>query len=99
MKSAKVLVNLSLVALLIWFLFSHQQKIRATVASRDSIQYWATGKLLVHHQNPYSVPDVEALERSQGYSSDRPLMFRCPPWALWIVLLPGLLSAYWAWVV
>jgi hypothetical protein len=99
MKNAKVLVNVALVALLIWFLVSHQQKIRTAVASRDSIQYWATGKLLVHHQNPYSVPAVEALERSAGYSSDRPLMFRCPPWALWIVLLPGLLSAYWAWVV
>jgi Glycosyltransferase family 87 len=98
-KGAKVLVNLSIAALLIWFLVSHQQSIRATVASRDSIQYWATGKLLLHHQNPYSVRDVEALERSAGYSSNRPLMFRCPPWALWIVLLPGLLTPYWAWVV
>ncbi len=95
----KLALNLCLVGLLIWFLVSHQQKIRSSVASRDSIQYWATGKLLVHHQNPYSVRDVEALERSAGYSSDRPLMFRCPPWALWIVVLPGLLTAYWAWIV
>ena len=99
MKSLKILVNLSLIALLIWFLVAHQQKIRASVASRDSIQYWATGKLLLHHQNPYSVRDVEILESSEGYSSDRPLMFRCPPWALWVVVLPGLLSAYWAWIV
>jgi hypothetical protein len=92
-------VNLALLALLVWFLVSHEQKIRATVASRDSIQYWATGKLLLHHQNPYSVQEVQRLESSAGYSSDRPLMFRCPPWALWIVVLPGLLTAYWAWVV
>jgi hypothetical protein len=99
MKTSKILLNLGLVVLLIWFLISHQQKIRSTVASRDSIQYWATGKLLIHHENPYSVRDVETLESSQGYSSDRPLMFRCPPWALWIVVLPGLLSAYWAWAI
>jgi hypothetical protein len=99
MKTSKILVNVGLIILLIWFLISHQQKIRSTVASRDSIQYWATGKLLIHHENPYSVRDVEVLESSEGYSSDRPLMFRCPPWALWIVILPGVLSAYWAWVV
>ena len=98
-KRIRILVNLALVALLAWFLVSHEQKIRATVASRDSIQYWSTGKLLLHHQNPYSVQEVERLESSAGYSSDRPLMFRCPPWALWVVVLPGLLSAYWAWVV
>src|SRR4051812_48260122 len=99
MKTSKILLNVGLIVLLIWFLISHQQKIRSTVASRDSIQYWATGKLLVHHENPYSVPNVEALEKNEGYSSSRPLMFRCPPWALWIVVLPGVLSAYWAWVV
>ena len=97
-KTVKIVVNLILVGLLVWFLIAHEQKIRASVASRDSIQYWAAGKLLVHRQNPYSVPDVEALERSAGYASDRPLMFRCPPWALWMVVLPGLLNAYWAWV-
>ena len=86
MKRVRMSVNFALVALLMWFLVSHEQKIRASVASRDSITYWATGNLLLHHQNPYSVDGVEKLERSAGYSSDRPLMFRCPPWALWIVV-------------
>lgn len=99
MRLLKPIINLTLVVLLIWFLVAQQQKILAAVASRDSIQYWATGKLLLHRQNPYSVVDVEALESSAGWASKRPLMFRCPPWALWLVMLPGLLSAYWAWVV
>jgi hypothetical protein len=99
MKTLKIVVNMALVTLLVWFLTAHEQKIRASVASRDSIQYWATGKLLLHRQNPYSVPEVESLESSAGYASKRPLMFRCPPWALWLVLLPGLFNAYWAWVV
>jgi len=99
MKSLKLAINLFLVLLLVWFLVAHQQKIKTAVASRDSIQYWATGKLLLHRHNPYSVADVEGLESSAGWASKRPLMFRCPPWALWLVILPGLLSAYWAWVV
>src|SRR5260370_12576526 len=98
MKTLKIVVNLLLVGLLVWFLATHEQKIRASVAGRDSIQYWATGTLLVHRQNPYSVPSVLALERSQGYPADRPLMLRTPPSSVWMVLPLGLLSAYWAWV-
>jgi len=99
MKTLKIVVNLVLVGLLVWFLATHEQKIRASVVGRDSIQYWAAGKLLVHRQNPYSVPSVLALERSQGYPADRPLMLRTPPWSVWMVLPVGLLSSYWAWVV
>ena len=97
-KALKNVANLALAGLLIWFLVSHQRTISAKVGSRDSVEYWSAGKLLVHHGNPYSVPDVLALERSAGYRSDRPLMFRCPPWALWMTLPVAFLSAYWAWV-
>ena len=99
MKTLKIVLNLALVALLIWFLASHEDKIRASVAVRDSIQYWATGKLLLHRQNPYSVSSVQALESSQGYPANRPLMLRTPPWSVWMVLPVGLLSSFWAWVV
>jgi hypothetical protein len=97
MKTLKIVVNLALLALLVWFLAAHEQKIRASVVGRDSLAYWAAGKLLVHGQNPYSVPSVLALERSQGYTADRPLMLRTPPWSVWMVLLLGLLNAFWAW--
>jgi len=99
MKTVKIVVNLALAGLLLWFLVSYEQKIRATVATRDSIQYWATGTLLLHGQNPYSVASVQALETSQGYPAARPLMLRTPPWSVWMVLPVGLLSAFWAWVV
>ena len=99
MKSLKPVVNLVLLGLLLWFLVSHEQKIRTSVATRDSIQYWATGTLLVHRQNPYSVSSVEALESSQGYPADRPLMLRTPPWSVWMVLPEGLLNSFWAWVL
>ncbi len=98
-KSLKIVVNLALVGLLLWFLAAHQEKIRKSVTSRDSIAYWATGRLLLHRQNPYSVPNVLALESGQGYAENRPLMFRTPPWSLWMVLPIGLLTSFWAWVV
>src|SRR5260370_18730068 len=100
MMKLKIIVNLVLSVLLIWFLAAHEQKIRTSVASeRDSTAYWAAGKLLVHRQNPYSVPSVLALQRSQGYTGDKPLMLRPPPWSVWMVLPLGLLpNAYWAWV-
>ncbi len=98
MKPLKFALNLALVGLLVWFLFTHEQKIRASVSGRDSIAYWAAGKLLVHRQNPFSVPSVLALERSEGYAADKPLILRTPPWSVWMVLPLGLLGPYWAWV-
>ena len=97
-KPLKALVNLALLALLVWFLFSHKEKIRVSVSGRDSIAYWATGKLLVHLQNPYSQSTVLALEKGQGYRGEKPLMLRPLPWSTWMVLPLGLLNAYWAWV-
>ena len=98
MKALNVIVGLALSAVLVWFLISDQQQIRSSVADRDSIAYWAAAKLLVHHQDPYSVSSVLDLQRSQGYQADKPLVLRTPPWSLWMVLPLGMLDAYWAWV-
>jgi Glycosyltransferase family 87 len=53
-------------------------------ASKDYISYWSAGKLLIHHANPYSRPDVLELERTHGFPETRPLMMRNPPWALFL---------------
>lgn len=98
MKMLKVVSALVLFAMLAWFLAAHQQLIRANVTARDSIAYWAAARLLLHHQDPYSAPNVLSLERSQGYGRDKPLVLRTPPWSLWMVLPLGSLNAYWAWV-
>src|SRR5258708_10873401 len=99
MRWVKVVVNLALGCALVWFLAAHEQKIQANATGRDSMAYWAAGKLLGQRQNPYSVPSVLALERSQGYAADRPLVLRTPPWSVWMVLPLGLLSPYWAWAL
>jgi hypothetical protein len=54
-------------------------------ATKDYISYWSAGKLLVHHANPYSSADVFALEKTQGYLENRPIIMRNPPWALFLV--------------
>ncbi len=94
----KIIVNLALTVLLIWFLAAHQKTMRSNIRGRDSTLYWATAKLLVHAENPYSIPDILTLERSQGYAADKPKMYRPPPWSIWMILPLGMLSAYWAWV-
>ena len=98
MRWLNIIVGAALLAMLVWFLVSRQQQIRASVADRDSIAYWAAANLLVHHQNPYSASGVLDLQQRQGYSADKPLVLRTPPWSLWMVLPLGLLDAYWAWV-
>ncbi len=93
-----IIVNLVLTILLIWFLAAHQQTMRSNIRGRDSTLYWATAKLLVHAENPYSVPDILSLERSQDYAAEKPKMYRPLPWSIWMILPLGMLSAYWAWV-
>jgi Glycosyltransferase family 87 len=98
MKTLKIIVNAALVCLLVWFLVSHEQKVRASTTGRDSISYWAAANLLLHHQNPYAPLAVLSLERTQGYAATKPLVLRTPPWSLWMVLPLGFLTSYWAWI-
>ncbi len=99
MKTINIVLGLLLVALLAWFLGARQQQMRASVADRDSIAYWAAAHLLIDHHDPYSSPSVLALQRGQGYHAEKPLVLRTPPWSLWMVLPLGWLNAYWAWVL
>ena len=99
MKKFKLVLNICVGIGFIWFLVAHESTIRAGASKRDSIAYWAAGELLVHHQNPYSVPNALVLQRSQGYVGQKPLMMRPMPWSVWIFLPLGVLSVYWGWVV
>jgi glycosyl transferase family 87 len=100
MKStlAKAIIVLSVTGALIGFLATHSSLIQRNVALRDSLSYWAAARLLVQHQNPYSHDAVLALERQSGYSADRPLVLRTPPWSLFMVLPLGLVNPLAAWV-
>lgn len=50
--------------------------------SRDFVSYWATGRQLVHHGNPYDRAAIAALEHAAGLDVRAVLIMRNPPWAL-----------------
>jgi hypothetical protein len=51
----------------------------------DFIEYWASGRLLVHHADPYSPSGVFALEHTHGFASNHPLIMLNPPWTMFLV--------------
>ena len=79
--------------LLLAILVHRSGDVRSSVIQRDSIAYWATGRLIVHGENPYDVNAVAMLEKEQGYSG-YPLVLRTPPWSLFMVLPLGLFTPY-----
>ena len=97
-RNLRFLLAVLLTALVVCFLVLHSAQVRKNVAARDSIAYWAAARLLTTHQNPYDHATVLTLERSQGYSEDRPLVLRTPPWSLCLVLPLGWFSPFFAWV-
>jgi hypothetical protein len=60
--------------------------------SRDFGIYWATGRLLANHANPYDAEALMRLETSLGiYNGHQILYMRNPPWALPLALPLGFL--------
>ena len=66
---------------------------RDGVQDRDFLAYWAAGTQLVHHANPYDIPQVLALERQVGLVGAKPNMLLNLPLAFFLVLPLGLVSA------
>lgn len=51
-------------------------------ASRDFVAYYATGRQLVQHANPYDADAIKQIEHSSGLAVKGVLLMRNPPWAL-----------------
>ena len=49
-RSVRLLLGAALTAAVAYLLVVHMDKVRANVSQRDSIQYWAAGKLLITHK-------------------------------------------------
>jgi hypothetical protein len=50
--------------------------------SRDFVSYWATGRQLVQHANPYDREAIMRIEHAAGLDKNAVLLMRNPPWAL-----------------
>jgi len=98
-RTIRALIRVAFAALLVGVLASRLGRLRANVSERDSVAYWAAGRLLLHHQNPYQAGVVLKLEQQQGYQAARPLVFRTPPWSLFMTLPLGTMGAFWAWIL
>lgn len=62
-------------------------------ANRDFISYWAAGQNLIHGADPYGASAIFALEKSAGWHATRPLIMRNPPFALFLTIPLGFVSA------
>ena len=97
-RVSKTIVAVGITIVLGYALVLHSPQIRQNIAVRDSIAYWAAGRLMTHHQDPYDYANVFQLERDHGYKDPRPLVLRTPPWSLFVVTPLGFLNPFWAWV-
>jgi Glycosyltransferase family 87 len=98
-KWVRLLLAAALTTVVAYVVATHMDKVRANVSQRDSIQYWAAGKLLIHGDNPYDVKSTVELEWQQGYAQERPVLVRTPPWSLFLFLPLGLVNAFWGWLL
>ncbi|HEY6446311.1 MAG TPA: glycosyltransferase family 87 protein [Acidobacteriaceae bacterium] len=58
----------------------------------DFIGYWAAGKLMRAHTNPYSHADLLRVEHAAGGTWSTPIVMRNPPWSLFLALPLGYCS-------
>jgi len=59
----------------------------------DFVEYWAAGKLFAARANPYSGPEILAIEKSRGFTPGDPLIMLNPPWIMPLVAPLGFLPA------
>jgi Glycosyltransferase family 87 len=68
--------------------------------TRDFVSYWAAGKQLVQHANPYDRAAIAAIEHASGLDQRAVLVMRNPPWALpltWPLGFMGLRTGGFLW--
>lgn len=66
----------------------------SNAANKDFVTYWAAGRQLLHHANPYDGPEILRLEREAGSKVDRPYFMRNPPIALFLALPFGAMNEW-----
>lgn len=85
------LVALCLMALMIGVLAISQTV--GNDGTRDYVEYWAAGQLLLHGGNPYDADATLALERSAGWLPVKPQITPSPPVIFFLVAPLGLVDS------
>lgn len=63
------------------------------VTNNDFISYWAAGKQLVHHGNPYDASAILRIQQSAGYTATHAFFMRNTPLAFFLALPLGFFGA------
>lgn len=92
-----IVLDVGLALILAVFFFAVQVLGRSAgsgsqAGSRDFVSYWATGRQLIQHANPYDREAIAALEHAAGLDVRAVLIMRNPPWAFPLAYPLGFLS-------
>jgi hypothetical protein len=77
-----IIVSVCVVYTLKWF----YAQLSLYPIGHDFISYWASGRLLLAGQNPYSSDAILSLQRAVGWLGEKPLVMYNPPWTLSFIL-------------
>jgi hypothetical protein len=75
------------------FLFLRTVLTEKNAANKDFIAYWCAGQQLLHGADPYDIRTIQQMEQALGLEGGRPLIMRNPPFALFLTLPLGLVTA------
>ncbi len=95
--SIKLSAGLALAIIVLFFILQIGGRLGG---SRDLVAFWATGRQLADHLNPYDSTAIAAIEHAKGLDPKAILVMRNPPWALplvWPLGFLGLQSAALLW--
>lgn len=68
------------------------QRFAESVPFDDFLAYWSAARLQLTGHNPYSLEQLDSLQKAVGFKDDVPLMMWYPPWAFPLFLPFGCLN-------
>lgn len=91
--SGKKFLFFIVLLLLIWELKIFYNQFESLHMGRDFIAYWSAGRLLLTGNNPYSPEQLLAIQKTVGWTYEKPLLIYNPPW-IFVFFLPFCLLKY-----
>lgn len=86
----KAIRLITLVALILLVSIYSWTQLHATftveLLGRDFAAYWASGRLLLLGEDPYSAENVLSIQQSLGWKASKPIIMYNPPWVLTFLL-------------
>lgn len=85
-QARNIFLFLIIIAGLIFFITKNHNQWPFNKIGRDFTAYWASTRLLIDGENPYQSDKIYAVEKSVGFTDERPTIMYNPPWVLAFIL-------------